>query len=578
MSFTTEPTLITADYRKTALARAVPYSIFQDGGWWLPPDPDPDSARVALRLFPSLSSNPDLMACARLSTVDHMPIDLASARWHDLYGADGRAPEDDPWQRVAATALDYRNVRDEHKPMVPHLFQRIDADRAILNLDAAKGAYFGWEMGLGKTFGACMVIDGWDANFVFIACPNNAKIDPWQHDLLQLCPWLKPIIIGNTAKARALALDEAHARMEAGEPTALICHYAAVRLIEEKHGSKTVSGWKRFGQWDLVIDDEAHLHKNRTTQFTAACRRLDTVGRLKLSGSVMSGKAEELFVNWQMMQPRRYRSQWRDWNDPYLEVFVDDYNQKQIVGPNIQRLQEFREVLGEVLTVRLAKDWLNVPEANELPRDDLAMHPEQLKVYRKIGEDFMAELPDGEFMYTTEGAPMRSALRQITAGVPHPDGDGGLISVKHDAAMHDIRSAGDSQCVYFAWHKRAVYELQRRCLAEDIPCCVVTGDLTNPARERNIDLFKRGGHRVLVATIATLSMAANLQNASVVGMIEESDDPVQNEQAIGRVVRQGQPAHATVLRYRVKDSVDDLSVMTNFVTKQELRRMILGAG
>jgi SNF2 family DNA or RNA helicase len=418
-----------------------------------------------------------------------------------------------------------------------------------------------------------MVIDGWDANFVLIACPNNAKVDPWKQELTRFCPWIKPLVVGNTPATRTAALDEAEARLSAGEPTALIVHYQALALID-KMGAKTVSGWRRFGQFDLLISDEAHLYKNRKAQFTRVARNIKTAGRLNLSGSVMSGRAEDLFVPWSMFQPKRYSSQWRDWNDRFLESVEDDYGVRQIVGPKIHRLAEFRAELGEVLTVRLAKDWLDIPEPHVVTRLT-PMHPEQRKAYRSMVDELLAEMPDGTINYTTDGAPLRSACRQITAGIP-VEADNGLISSKHDAAMADIESAGDSQCVYFAWHKRPVYELARRCEEAGIPCTVICGDVSQAERERRIDLFKRGGYRVLVATIATLSSAANLQCASVVGMLEESDDPVDNEQAIGRVVRQGQPVHASVYHYRVPDSVDTLSVQTNAASKAELRRLLLG--
>lgn len=419
-----------------------------------------------------------------------------------------------------------------------------------------------------------MVLDGFDANFVLVVCPNNAK-HVWADALPKMCPWLKTLVVGNAPKTRNAALDEAQERMDAGEPTALVVHYEVLTLIENM-GLKTVSGWRRFGQWDLVVCDEAHRIKTRTAKFVGALRRIPRAGVLLLSGSVMSGRAEDLFPAWQYMMPKTYRSQWAHWNDRFLEYVVDDYNQKQIVGPALHRLNDFRSELGRSLVVRLAKDCLpGVPEPHVVERE-LVMHPEQAKVYRTVADELMAELPDGEILYTTDGAPLRSALRQVTAGVPAEGG--GLLSVKHDAAMEDILAAGDSQCVYFAWHKRAVYELQRRCAAEGVLCGLVCGDVSQAARDREIDLFKRGGYRVLVATIATLSSAANLQNASVVGMLEESDDPVDNEQAVGRVVRQGQSVHASVFIYRVKDSVDDLSVMTNAMSKAELRRLLLGTG
>ncbi len=554
-----QPTLITDDYRRTALARAVPYAYFEAGGWYLPPDPDPDSARIALRLFPKLHAlYPELTIRARQSTADYTPIDFATERWTP------RPASEDPWQRVLVAA--------QRAGITPHEFQRIDADYAIDCLNNGRGAYLGWELGLGKSLGACMIMDGWQANFILIACPNQAKHDPWEQELARFCPWLGVATVGNTPASRRRALDEAHARMEAGEPTALICHYQALPLIEAS-GPKTVSGWKRFGRWDLLVSDEAHLYKNRSALFTAAARRLSTVGRLNLSGSVMSGKPEALFVPWNMFQPKVYRAQWRDWNDRFLEVIEGDFG-REIVGPKLHRLPQFRAALGECLTVRLAKDHLDIPEPHRVERR-LAMHDEQARVYRQVADDFFAELADGDDIGVVDGAPLRAGLRRVTGGIP--DGDGGLLSIKHDAAMLDIEAAGDSQIVMFGWHKRVVRELERRCLAAGIPCGRIDGDVSHAERLRIIDLFKRGGYRVLVATIKTLSTAANLQNAGVVGMLEDSDDPVDNEQAPGRVIRQGQRNNVTLLNYRIADSVDDLSVLSNSVTKSELRRLVLGA-
>ena len=417
-----------------------------------------------------------------------------------------------------------------------------------------------------------MVAEGWGANFVLIVCPNSAKRDPWVEHLEMLTPWLKPLVVGNTPATRASALDEAHERLNAGEPTALICHYEAVPLIE-KMGAKTVSGWRRFGRWDLLILDEAHLLKSRTAQRTAAIRRLSRVGTLMLSGSVMSGKAEDLFVPLQILQPKRYRSQWRDWNDPYLETIEDDYGNLQIVGPKLHRLTAMRAELGEVLVVRKAKDHLKVPAPIE---HDLHvdLYPEQRRVYHELADDLMAELPSGDTVYTVDGAPLMTALRRVTAGIAQEDGS--LLSRKIDRAMELIESGGDSQMLVFGWHKATVEELQRRCREKGIGCGLVNGDVPRAAREEAIDLHKRGGYRILAATISTLSTAANMQHCSAVIFLEESYDPVDNAQAVARVVRQGQPAHVNVYRIRARNTVDDLRVLPAAISKDAMRKLILG--
>lgn len=551
---------ICSDFRKNGLARKVPDSFFADSEWRLPPDPDPESARYALRFFPSLATTePELVAAARMSACDFTPVDFSTARWVD------RPTSDDPWPRVL-TAM-------RGAGMEPHMWQRMDADYFIANLEAGKGGYSGAQMGLAKTAMALMVCEGWDANFVLIVAPNSAKRDPWLEHIERFAPWLKPLVVGNTPKQRAAALDEAEERLNAGEPTALIVHFEAVPLVE-KMGAKTVSGWRRFGRWDLLIVDEAHALKSRTAQRTAAIRRLDRVGTLLLSGSVMSGRAEELFVPLQILQPKVYRSQHRDWNSKYLEVVEDDFGHDVIVGPAIHKLSAMRAALGEVLVVRHAADHLRVPAPIEV-QHSVDLYPEQARVYREVADDLMAALPDGDTLYATDGAPLISALRRVTGGIPQPEG--GLLSSKLDRAMELIASAGDSQLLVFSWHKAPVAELQRRCLDAGISCGLVNGDVSREDRESAIDLHKRGGYRVLAATIATLSTAANLQHCGAVIFLEESYNSIDNEQAMARVVRQGQPAHVSVHWIRAKNTVDDLRVLPAAVAKHELRRLVLGS-
>ena len=564
----TEPIQLTDDYRKTRIARAVPYAYFAANAWWLPPDPDPESARMALRLFPQLApAYPELNARARLSAADHTPIDLATARWS------GRPLSADPWQRVAAT------VTAKGWDFLPP--QRIDADYAISRLNQGKGAYLGHEMGLGKTLASCMIIDGWPANYIFIACPSEAKQDPWVEHLEEFCPWLNIVVIGHNKKDRDAAMARAKAFMDAGKPTAVICHYAAIPIIE----GPNKRGWKPLGRFDLLICDEAHLlkgrankdskgAKHRTSATVAALMRIQAVGHLLLSGSVMSGAPEDLFTPWKLMDRKRYRSQWRDWNDRFMEVIDGDYG-KIVVGPSIPHLPLFKAELGEKLVVRQAKDWLHLPKPRIIERS-LKMTPEQRKAYTNLLDDYWTELPDGNIMEADAGSSLLTGLRRITGGVPLPNGSG-WSSAKLDEAARIVRDAGDSQIVVFSWHKALIEEFGRQCTAAGVSCGIVNGNVPKAKRGPIIDLFKQGGYRVLGATIATLSTAVNLQNASVVIMLEESYDPVDNEQAIGRVLRQGQPAHASVYLLRIEDSVDDLQVLPTYMTKREVRRLVLGA-
>ena len=549
------PILLTESYLQTRRAQAVPEAYFEGGGWWIPPDPDPETARYALRLFRDLTAlHPELVARARLSSAgDFTPRDYALERWKD------RPTHEDPWPEVAARCYEHG--------ITPHEFQRIDAQFAIENLDAGKGAYFGHEMGLGKTLAALMVIEAW-SNFTLIVCPNSAKRDPWVQHFERFLPELPVVVMGNTPRARAAAFAEAAALGSAGTPFALICHYEALALIE----GPNKKGWKPLGQWDLMVVDEAHCLKGRNTKRASSLRRMSRAGTLLLSGSVMSGRAEDLFVPLQILQPRRYTRQWDHWNLRFLDAVETDYGM-EIIGPKAHTLPAMRDELGEVLTVRRAADHLSVPEPI-LVEHEVQMLPAQKQAYLGLANEMLAELPDGTLLSAVAGAPLLCALRRVTAGI---EVDGEVLSAKHDLALELIESAGDSQILSFAWHKLPGHELQRRCLAAGISCGRIDGDTPHAERERIIDLFKRGGYRVLHATISTLSTAANLQNAGVVLFLEESYEPSDNEQALARAVRQGQPAHVSAHYLRAARTVDDLRVLPSAVSKAEIRRLVLGA-
>lgn len=540
-----EPILLTDKYLESGKARAVPYAFFQDGGWFLPPDPDPESCRYALRLFPRLASNPLVVSRARLSAAsDPRPIDAATAAWVE------RPVEEDPWPATMGG-------------LTPHLYQRQDAQYAIDCLNAGRGAYVGWSVGLGKSLGAAMVMAGWQSNFTLLVCPNSAKFQ-WKQMLRSYLPGLPVLVVGNNAAARESTLADAKRRGDSGYPFVLVCHFEAVPLID----GKNKRGWLPLGQWDLVVIDEAHQIKGRSAKRTAAIRRLKRAGTLMLSGSVMSGKPDELFVPLQILRPAKYRSARRDWVDKYMEVVETDWA-TEVVGPKLDTLDEMRAELGEVLVIRRAEDHLDIPEAHEITHD-VRLHPAQRKAYRDLAEELLAELPDGTVVGTTDGAPLMSALRQVTGG------KGCEVSAKHDRAMEILDGAQDTQVLVFTWHKAPGYLLQERCAAADISCGLVNGDVKREDRDATIESFKRGDLKVLCATVSTLGVAANLQCAGAVIFLEESFVAVDNEQAVGRAVRQGQTQNVSIHWIRAVGTVDG-HVQQAAMSKLELRRLILGA-
>lgn len=461
------------------------------------------------------------------------PIDYASPAWVD------RPHRADPWRRLGGG-------------LTPHLYQRQDAQYILDGLAAGRGMYAGHFVGAGKTLLAAMVMDGGANNFNLVICLNSAKAQ-WASMLAEYCPWLQVVVVGNTAAQRERALAAAKALCGAGDPFVLICHYEAVAVID---GPKK-NGWKPLGSWDLVIIDEAHRLVGRTTKVASAIRRLQRAGVLMLSGSIMTGKGDKLFVPLQILRPKKYRSKWRDWITPYFEV-VDNGFASEVGDPWPHKLDELRAELGEVLVVRRASDHIDIPEPH-IVEHWVDLYPEQRKVYDELVERLMSELPSGYTVAVTDGSALIAALRQVTGGI------GFEKSAKHDRAA-ELLADTDEQALVFGWHKAVV----SRVTPDHI-----TGDVSVAQRAALVDRFRAGEVRTLAATIKTLGESINLQQAGVLVFLEESYVASDNAQALGRVVRQGQSQCCSVHYIRARHTVDG-RVLESATTKADLRRLLLG--
>ncbi len=566
------PVFLTDEWLETRRARAVPDAQWNPGGagikpgWYLPSTADDHAARVALRLFPRLIENDELVE--RAAVQDMRPIDLATDRWRSLYNR--RRLDDDPWRRIAAQAL--AAERYWHPPLappiVPHLFQRVDCQYALDRLDTVGGAYLGWEPGLGKSLGACMVMDAWAVNFALIVCPNSAKVPTWLPTLQQFAPWMKPIVIGNSAKQRSAALEEARVRMDAGEPTAVVCHYEALTVIQ---GKERKSGWAPLGTFDIKVADEAHRLKNPKAGFVRAFAKIPAVGLLLLSGSILDGDFEDLHVPWKMMNPTRYPRKWQDWCDRFGDYAEGDHGTLSL-GVKPHRLDELRHELGELLVVRRATDELDIP-APHVTDLVVPLLPAQQKVYDQLVAELLAELPDGGLIAADVGATLIAALRVVAGGVPLPDG--GYASAKIDAMMQRFEDIGRQQRVVFTWHRELAARAAER-LSKLGTVALVHGGVSNRKREEHVARFRNGRTQFLVATMSTLGESVNLQNAGGVTFLEHSWQPLKNEQARDRVLRQGQHAQVVIDNITAAQTVDRLRVLPVLLSKTLLRQLVVG--
>ncbi|MGZ6570504.1 MAG: DEAD/DEAH box helicase [Solirubrobacteraceae bacterium] len=553
--------LLTDDYARRQAARAVPGSWYSKAaGGYVIEDPTPRAAAVALKLFPHLiAEHPELLEIRAALAQDVRPIDCATPYYEQMPG--------DPvagqrvWEQLRAQGKDY------------YEYQIVDLWYASQVLHQHGAFYLGWDRGLGKTLGTCALIDELDCRRTLVVCPNTAKQSVWAAELKRWCPWVRVVVLPNDKpkRERVMRWVADHSLCHDAAPLVLVIHYEAVNVIAKERAAK--NGWKRYGEWDLVVADECHRISNPDAMMTRQLKRIPSRRRLALSGSVIQNHAEELFSQLQWLYPDRYSSKWRDWNDRYLD-YVDSGYANVCVGVRIERLAELRDELGRFMVYRRKEDELPGLPARTVETRLVELSPRQRKAYQDLADFYIADLGDNESpLKASDGLTLLTRLRQVATGLDLVSGEL-ADSSKQDVAAELIEDNADDAFVVFSWFKAAAESLARR-LGEG-NCFVVTGDTPNAKRADYIARFQAGERRVFIGTISTLGESVTLHRANNAIFLDRSWNPAANEQAEDRIYRIGQSRPVTVTHLVATDTVDETSVAPALTDKTAMRQMILG--
>lgn len=548
--------VLTTEMNQTQMARAVPGAYYDRERRAYVLDASattPRAAAVALKLFPEVSlTAPELVTEREKLIQDVRPFDNAT-------------PYDHPVVAEYVRAV----LADQNKAL--YNFQELDLGYLAAVLAQYGGAYLGWERGLGKTIGSIALVEETDARRVLVVAPNTAKDSVWFPDLhMFFADRFDQIEVLPNAKARRnRVLGWQQDWQDRGESYILIANYEQLRIL-----GTTAREWEKYGQWDIVIADEAHRIKNAQAKQSKAIKKINTRHKLALSGSIISNHAEELFSPLQWLFPDRYRSKWRDWNDRYID-YVEGGFSKIPVGIKTEKLDELREELGVFMVYRRKEDELDLPDRTEqtLP---VELSPAQRKAYDELQATCLTELEDGTKIAATDGLVMLGKLRQIATGLSSFTDDELADSTKIDLALELIRDNEDEAFVVFSWYKAAARAMYDRLEQADVEAFIVDGDTKKDVRAEQIQRFQAGEKRVFVGTIATMGESVNLFRANNAVFLDRSWNPGDNLQAADRIYRIGQDKPVTITHIVAKDTVDESRVQPSLASKEALRAMILG--
>lgn len=429
------------------------------------------------------------------------------------------------------------------------------------------------ELGVGKTIMAVSVAQEIGAKTVLIVAPLHTRYG-WQDTFKRQEIDLPFSFVNNKNKAGRIALGE----LTMGVPGVYFC------------GRE----WFRLQNWagthvDMLIYDEVHSISSRRSRGALSLRKLSRGYTLLQSATWFGSSFEGAWSVTRAAWPEMIDPSFPRWRDEWCATEYDrfTYDRKKITGelnpgafagslPCYVRLEANKTfpVVFEDVYVDLGKAertqydsmekeavaWLqnegllvaDIPMTKRVRLRQLLLGTANFRTVerKKVNDEGVQEtyLSDQVFFTEDTVSAKLDALKEILADL---GGEKVLIS---EATSSDFAKIAAERIGAFAW----------------------VGDASQVEREAAKKRFIEGDLQYIVAHPAAISEGTDgLQRACrVLVILSESDQPVLNQQLIGRLDRTGQERQVVVIRVRAKDTIDDPQAETLLVKELKMRESL----
>lgn len=425
-------------------------------------------------------------------------------------------------------------------PVALYGFQRA----GVSFLLAARRAILGDDMGLGKTAQAISACEAAGCERVLVICPNTLKSN-WYVEISKWAPHATIRIVRGTSQEKSKAI-------RSFDHGYLIVNIECVR---RGRGAFVLVDDLLSRPWDVLIVDEAHCIKSRTSQQTKgvyelACR----TGRVYLlTGTPIMNRVDDLWAPLHVLYPRRYASFWSFVKKHTIAFrgrfgWVIDGKPTQ---PKLLRLElapvflrrEKEEVFPDMPRKVYQQLWLDLED-------------EQRRIYKDIEQKAMTEV-DATTTVVTPGILAQLTRCKQVAVSPGLIG-GRPEGVKLDALLDIIRGT-DQKVIVFSQFAEAVKLAAGRLKEEGIGYVVLIGETKEEDRHAVIERFQTSAEaRVFLATTQAGGSGITLTAASLVVFLDKHWTPAVNEQAVDRTRPHMQTRPVQVVELLARDTVDEM--------------------
>lgn len=329
---------------------------------------------------------------------------------------------------------------------------------------------------------------------------------------------------------------------------------------------------------DLVLFDESHRAQNRASKTFKTLKQVNAVFKLAMSGTPTGNRFDGAWSTTKWLWPAIVPNSYWEWVDTWCAVQYDHFapNNKKVVGE--KRPGAFFNSLPCYIRI---ESELNVGIEEDIYYVELT--GEQRKAYNQL-EKNMITWVEGNPLVVEFPITLRARLRQASLGMFSVDADGEVTfaddckSSKIDAMLDILKNDWENEPALILTDSRkfadvVVHRLGGRASAWH-------GNVSQAEREKRKKDFIDGNLDYLVAVTSAIAEGVDgLQHATRnVLWLSRSDNRLLNEQAMARVMRQGQTETVRSVEIVAVDTYDSGVLSSQVQNAIEMNKILKERG
>ena len=336
-------------------------------------------------------------------------------------------------------------------------------------------------------------------------------------------------------------------------------------------------------KFDIIIFDESSRLKNRMSQrYRAAVALASNIKRRwLLTGSPMPNGIVDLWSQFYLIDGGATLSEnfneFREKTHKKLTsedgntFWVETAKGRDYVEQRIRRriLRFKKEDVADIDFPK--KKFIRIP---------VELSPEQRRVYDEIKNQYVSWLGNGDTVTATNALVELNKLIQITGGFVSSDRkikigetwQNDLYKFKSNPkldALVDLVESIDGKVMIWAWFRHEV-----KLIAETLGCGYVMGNMPEKEFLANLNGFKHGDDRILVANPATIGHGHTLVRGHYMIYYSNSFDYELRHQTMDRIHRIGQTADMCIYYDIVAKNTIDEEVLKALKSKEKIQEFV----